>query len=869
MHACRNPPTVSDYRSTPSRSVFSCALLLLVARPLQLFAEDIAFVPTLDGGTTVFVGPGVADDFDVARRAIDAAHTASGRRYRAVVVKSSGMTGGAPDILPPIVDHWWEARDPAMFNPSADVTIVIDLGDRSVAMDIPPSLLSKAGLDLRALERGVITSVFVPRAKDMRYAEGLAEMVAATDQAITAGITDQARQAEDSRIFRTRTLPNAAAALVAAGIATACAVQRWRHSARRAKATAALAAFKRDVVALSDVLDGSQERHRMLPHTDPDFLTPMRGMTRDTYDAVQDAIRRSRERWLALMEVWDKAQERLASEWFLGTAANDDVLTMLGRAEARPPLDEVAADCRGPLDALETAHERARELATSLKADLAQSRARLEALARRGRSAAAFEPVVAEAARAAALADEDIEPDPIAARGRLEAARGTLAELVTRLDGVEAADDRRQHLMQRQDEVRGRAAARRAEGWLLAEPGANPDAHFEKAASESDLAARLLDAADIETATVHLRLAEEALADAATLLENVAAARDRTEQLMPLVATRLDAFATARLQAETDLRHMQQTYSDPAWGDVADNITKAHEGLERSRQLITTGHAAADPATQHFFRAVAALEEAERQAAWADSLAAALAARRRELDCLAEALPSRLAASRAETATLARSLDRQRTDRARANERCREAERLVEVAGDLLRSSRSDPRQIDRVVDAIDMAVARGNELAAEDEQLARQSKTDIDEADAAIRRAAAWYAEGMRADLRAAQAAIDSARRFLAQQRYEDAVHAAADASQQARLAYANATAEAGRRRQRRESDDRVRQMEESFSRMAKGAGPWVINLPTGSLTGPSPWTSSGSSSQGSSRTTESRSTGSDWNRDIAAGRW
>ncbi len=849
----------------------SSGWLLLIALALgsAVPAPAEEFLPAVDGATTVFVEPGIKDDFDIARKAIDAAKAASGRRYRAVVTKSDGATGGAAALLPRIVDRWWEARDATRFDPGADITVVVDLGDRSVAIDIPPSLASAAGLDMRAIERTVIAKAFVPKAKDMRYADGLASLVAAIDQALTGGIADRIRRAEHARIFRTRTLPTAVGAIAATGILAAFALVRWRAVARMNKAREALARFKGDVVALSDLLDASQERHRMLPHSDPDFRTPMRGMTRDAYDAVQDAIRRYRERWLSLMETWDKAQQRLDQEWLLGTEASDDVIAMLATAEARPPLDEVRGACQSPLDALESAHETARALAEALDADLASASLRLDSLSHRGRSSAPFDATVAEARRAQTLASAEVEPDPVAARGRLEAARTKIDSMIEAVEAIEAADDRRRDLVERINDVRARASARRAEGWLLVEPGADPETLLDQGVAEADLAARLLDSADLEHVRQRLGLADEAVAAAAKLLESVAAARTRAEQLMPGLAARLDKLIAARSRAETDRLHLGERYAHTAWSDVADNLLEADEALTHARQLLGEATVAAAPETQHYFRAVAELEEAERQAAWSESLVAAVAERRQDLDRLAASLPARLQASRTATGALAIALDRQRTDRARAAERRREAERLVEVASDLMREPRPDPRQIARVIDAVDTAVARGEELAAEDERLSRQARADLDEADAAIRRARAWYAEGVRVDILPAKAARDSAERLLDQQRYEDAIRAAAEASQLARLAYATATAEAERRRQRREAAQRRQQMEEAFQRTSRGAGPWVINLPTGPLSGPSPWRSSGSSSRTVTPPPSSDSSGSGWTRDIATGRW
>ena len=848
--------------------VTSLSLVMLLASGPEAFADEIPPPPTAAKQTTVFVGPGLTDDFDAVRKAAAAAKAATGRAYRVVVVKSTGATGGAADLLPRIVDHWWAAREAGGFDPAKDVTIVLDIGDRSIAMDVPPSLLEAAGLDRRGLERDVISRAFVPRAKDMQFAEGLAALVAATEKTVTDRITAQAKEAEATRVFRTRTLPLGAMSLAAAGVVGFLAVQRSRHASRKAMALDKLAAFKQEVVALSDLLDAQQERHRMLPHTDPDFLTPMRGMTRDAYDAVQDAVRRYRERWLGLMDVWERAQARIQAEWFLGTAASDDVIALLDAAEARPPLPEVVSACRAPLDALEQAHETARELATAMDADLTAVRERLDGLARRGRSAAAFEPIVAEAAREREHAGEDVEPDPVAARGRLEGGRSLLADALARIDGVEATDDRRRQAGGRGAEIRQRTAARRAEGWLLSEPGADPEPLLVTADREADLAGRLLDAADVDNAIAHLERAEEAVAESAALLENLVAARTRAEQFLPAVAARLEALAAARPRAEADLGHLQHHYADSAWGDVADNVAKGDEGLKRSHSLLVEAKAAADPATQHYFRAVAVLEEAERQEDWAEACMAAIHDRRRELDGLSESLPGRLRRVHDQVTTLTRSLEQQRTDRARANERCREAKRLLEVGGDLVRASRPDPRQIDQVVQAAEVAAARGQELAAEDDRLAQQAARDLDEADAVIRRAAAWYAEGVQADVRSATAALDTARGLLARQRYEDAIHAAAEAQQQARTAYAAATAEAERRQAHRQAEVRRRQLEESFSRMARGAGPWVISLPGGPVSGPDPWRSFGSAARQVGGSI-GRSAGAGWARDVAKVRW
>lgn len=815
---------------------------------------------------------GIPDTFDPVREAVARVAKAGGRTYRVIVVKSVGTSHDARAALDAILDRWRDERgtaaDEAGFDPSSDIAILLDVEGRSVAMKVPYGVEVTSGLDTPTVERELITSVFVPRAKDGLYAEGLADLVTATEKLIADRAAAEKREVEAARVFRTRTLPLGIAGFVAAGVLGGLAVQRARHAGRLRAARERLAAFKADVVGLSELLDEQQERHRMLPHTDPDFATPMEGQTRAVYDAVQGSIRRYRERWLGLMDVWERAQKQVDAEWFLGTASAEEAIRLLDSAEARPPLDDVAGECRAPLDTLELAHERARERLAELDAGSGETTARLAALAGRGRSGGALQASLAEIERARSLAAEELESDPVSARGRLEDAAAALVEINGRLDAIEAADDRRRRALEQADAAEALVRQRRAEGWLLVEEGANPDEHLQTTRAECQLAAHLLDAGEPQAAAEHLDRAERMAAEVFALVERVVAARQRVEELLPNVAARLEALAARRDGVARALEHLAGAYAERSWTDVADNVTRADEGLHRVRALILEGRAAAEPSRQEYFRAVALLEEAARQADWTEGCHDAITDRRAELDELHTALPGRRDAVRRQVVELERRLHRQKTDRPRANERCREAVRLLEVADEGLAAPLPDLPRTAQLVEAADTACVRGGQLADEDERLATQALSDVEETDAALRRIAAWYAEGVQADVRGAAAQLTTARSLLARQRYEEAIAAAAEASRAGRSAYAAATAEAERRRMQRQQEIQRRRMAESFERMSRGAGPWMIQLPSGPLTGPSPWRSV---QGGASRPASSppSSAGRGWSRDIAQVRW
>jgi hypothetical protein len=848
-------------------SLVACVFISVACGGVARAEEPMPAAPSAAGGDEVFVS-GVPDRFDEVREAVQRARETSGRRYRMIVVDSSTFAGGARALLDRILTRWSaEAETGATaFDPAADVTILLDIDNRLLAMRVPSGLEVGSGLDQETIENELIRKAFVPRAQDGLYDKGLADLVTATETWVDEVQQKELAGIEARRVFRTRTLPLSLAGLAGTAVLGGLLLQRGRHARRLREAREKLAAFKGDVVGLSDLLDAEQERHRMLPHTDPDFQTPMEGMTRSTYDNVQGAIRRYRERWLALMDVWEKAQERVDSEWFLGTAAAEDALRLLDSAEARPPLADVAAECRGPLDALEQAHEKARQLVTDVDAAVAATHERLASLARRGRSAAPYQPPLAEVARGREQAGRDVECDPVAARGRLEEIAATVAGVNERVDAIEAADDRRQKAVTHTDEVAAAVRARRAEGWLLAEPGANPDDRVEAARRDAGLAAQLLDAGETDAALVHVERAEKANAEAAALLESIVAARARVEDLLPGCAARLEALAGRRGQAVRALEQLEAAYAPSSWSDVADNVAKADEGLGRVHALIEEARAAAEPSRQHYFRAVALLEEAVRQEDWVEGCQGAITDRRDELDELRASLPPRRDKVRLRLNTLEQRLHRQRTDRVRANERCREAGRILEVADGGMTAGRPDLRQVKQLVEAADETAVRAEQLADEDERLARQAADDIEETDAVLRRVAAWYAEGVQADVRGATGMLETSKALLGRMQYEDSIKASAEAAQAARAAYAAATAEADRRRLRRQQEIQRRQMEESFSRMSRGAGPWVIQLPGGVFTGPDPWRTLGGGGGGPR---PSRTAGGGWSRDIAQVGW
>lgn len=824
-----------------------------------VMAEPTAVEVPVDNESRVIVS-GVPDSFAEVHKAIDEAEAAGKRGYRVFVVDRAGWgDNSARDTLDSLIERAnrrLAEGEQVGFDPARDVAILLETEGRKIAMRVPYELEKSLGLDTATVDRELLESAFLPRARDGQYARGLADLVAGTERWISEAEAAQVRRAENRRILMTRTLPLAAAGLVALAGVVWLLLARSRRDQRLSEARRRLAAFKRDVMGLSDLLDAQRERHRMLPHADADFATPMEGLTRDTYDQVAAAIRRYRERWLRLMDIWERAESLISQQGPLGTEAAGKAIELLEAADATPPLDEVAGACRGPLDLLERAHERARELAREASSALEHLGSRLDGLPARGRADAALRPRQSEAIAAVEAVGEHLETDPLAAIAELEEAAGLIDALGATVDDCEQTDARLDAAVARRESLTAEVAKWRAEGWLLVEAGANPDTHLARCAEAESIAAAQLDRGEVDDAKLHVAEADHALDETERLLARVAEARPRAEGLLAAVAARLDGLEAAEPDLLAVVEHLAAHYASDAFADVADVVIEGQAAVGRGRRLLAEARSAADPSRQHYFHAVAMLEEAERQADWIAATHAATIERRRELDGLAAELPSRESAVAATVEGLLGQLTRQRTDRVRANEHAREAMELLGRARSAGSTGRFDPRVVTNLLSEAELAAGRAAEFAREDDRLARQAFAEIEEADGLVRRVASWYEEGITIDAKPAERLLDEARQQLGRMAYEEAIRGCAEASRLAREAHAAAAAEARSRRQRRIEAVRRRQLAESFERLAKGVGPWLIQLPGGPMAGPNPWRaagggrSGGGSFAGSSRT-------------------
>ncbi len=186
--------------------------------------------------------------------------------------------------------------------------------------------------------------------------------------------------------------------------------------------------FRGEAVSLMDRLDGLRRRHETLPLTDPDFTQPMAGAMLALYNAVDADLKVLWDRWLEVMELWDRAQKLVRS----GEGPAFRNAEEARRLMARGGVDELlrqSAFCNERLDRLNRGHELARESLEAGRAELSRLRSS------EGRGTGVLLPTDAHAGGISrieslfARAEESITADPIGAADLIGRGRRTLREL--------------------------------------------------------------------------------------------------------------------------------------------------------------------------------------------------------------------------------------------------------------------------------------------------------------------------------------------------------------------------------------------------------------------------------------------------------
>lgn len=186
--------------------------------------------------------------------------------------------------------------------------------------------------------------------------------------------------------------------------------------------------FRERAVGLMDQIDGLRNRHKTLPETDPDYTEGMQGETLNLYQKAGDDLDRLWERWLAVMEVWNRAEERMKSRSTFQVAPTEEARALLAGGGLEELL-HASSDCKADLDRLNLAHEVAAKALKDARRESARFARKIDIEEARGGRSDLYARELRVVERELDDAERILTADPIAATSAIEQARDTIAEL--------------------------------------------------------------------------------------------------------------------------------------------------------------------------------------------------------------------------------------------------------------------------------------------------------------------------------------------------------------------------------------------------------------------------------------------------------
>lgn len=513
-------------------------------------------------------------------------------------------------------------------------------------------------------------------------------------------------------------------------------IQWLRYVLTRRSAVQQFESFKGRVMRLREGVEALKERHKLLTVADKDYSEPMTGQTLKVYEQVQADSGRLWDGWLLKMEVWDRAQGLIQSARFLQVRSVAEARRLLAGIGSLDEVEQLYQACVGHMDRLEQAHEQAQADLKSVENTTAGVRQQLEEVRRAPLPTAPFEPELASCGTLTEEARAILRNDPLGAQATLGQARQRLTALGGWMERTLAQLRRAPQVRERLEESASRVADARARGLRLTEPGGNPDPLLAQGRAHHEDAVAVLQRAE-DVAAAKLLDQAQALADEArTLIDRQAAARARCQEQLPARRAEAHRLRTAAGEARRQREELERAFAADSWRNVADHVARAEGLLHAVEPLLDQAATAAADSTQHYFRAVALLEQAEKQQHEADGLVRAVG------DCLHQLtrLRQECQASRQELDSLALRIQRfidtnDVSVRPPARDRLRQAEERRRSAGREMALPRPHWPMVRQQLDAAQGELAAASQEAEADVRSHQELLTRLEAAWREVRR--------------------------------------------------------------------------------------------------------------------------------------
>jgi hypothetical protein len=354
------------------------------------------------------------------------------------------------------------------------------------------------------------------------------------------------------------------------------------------------------------------------------------------------------------------------------------------------------------------------------------------------------------------------------------------------------------------------AGQRRSQGFLLEEPGSNPEPLLNEVRNDQVTTHEALNQGNETVVATIVSKTAEMIERARQGIELHVAAKLRCDSEIPARRTEARRLADLQSMARSQSAELARDFAAETWLGVAENVQRAQASLTAADQYVGEAADQAAANVQHYSQAAKLLDKATDNQKHAEAELTAVGNRLRELIETRAAFQTQLVQLRSRCDRLRQLLQSTQADRILANERYRAArlalDRLVEDS----HLQRPDWTRLTSRVREIDVDLERTEQLAKQDIQLAQQAAAEIAETERVISQARSFGDQGVVADVTAAEAQLSQARGCLTAQGYEESIRLANAAEQMARSAHQDAIVRAQRRQQELESQRRAEQVAE-----------------------------------------------------------
>ena len=543
----------------------------------------------------------VPGSYQSLKETIKQLERSSPQSYFVVVVRSAGPgPDSATRYVDELSDTWSkQARAKGLkLDPERSVITLVAIEDRKVAVHPGSFLRERAGLQKRPLD-AMIEQSFLPLAREGKYPEAVASLLAMIEDRVAKQGTTVTAQAKNSLVAPAETGKPAAqvavpagkeeatqagiqnqmllallASLVAVGLIVAALIWLARHRTRNT-VESKIKQYKKNAVDVMDRLDALKARLKKLPVEDPDFKEPISGETLAVYQKIEGNLTGLWDRWLEVMDALDKAQALAKKDNALGTEKLKEAEKLVSDSKVFEQIEVEAQKCAAGMDQLNQAHENARSAADVVAVCQREILTGVEKVEKEGLPSVPYKPEIAGIAAQASQAKAILTPDPIGARQTFDKVQERALALRDRVHQIldRYAEGRR--ISAALTALGQQVANLRKSGLRLDEDGGNPDHPIGQTFQTLEALRKAVHEGDPQAALEHLQAAQALLDQSRQMLDGVLKAKDLCEQGHPERVGETQRLREALGQYEAFETELKRSFATASWQAVAGNLAQA------------------------------------------------------------------------------------------------------------------------------------------------------------------------------------------------------------------------------------------------------------------------------------------------------